>query len=165
MENLYKVNEYSGKLPNPKSFPIQGAIIVAVKDRPYTFADGFMVDLSVREADKEMLVGKAIRTIKASDLADLIEEAKRSEILLSEPEFISDITYPAYVVFTPESNPVIIQVKYYKYFQDRYPDCKFYKRNEGSILIAIKVNEEVVGLCMRMFYSELSLTKIKEERK
>ena len=164
MENLYRLNEYSGKLPNPKHFPISGAIICAIKDRPYTFADGFMADFSVRERDKDRLKEKAIRTIDALSLDGPMGEAKESKLLLSEPEFIEDTTYPAYVVFTPKGNPVIIQVKFYRYFKNRYLECKFYKKDEYSTLIAVKVNEEVVGLCMRMFFSGQTLAKIMEGR-
>ncbi len=102
MENLYRLKEFKGKLPNPRHFPIQGASIYTIKDRPYAFSDGFMLDLSVRETDKEMLEGKVVRILDTSYIAGFIEDAKKSELLLSEPEFISDATYPAYVVFTPK---------------------------------------------------------------
>lgn len=165
MENLYKVNDYPGKLPNPMHFPIQGATIYAIKDKPYAFADGFMLDLSVKETDREMLRGKAIRTTDISHLGGLLNDGKRSELLLSEPEFIYDTTYLAYVLFTPSGNPIIVQVKYHKYFRNRYPECKFYIRDEYSNLIAVKLNKEVVGLCMQMWHKTETLDEIKEERK
>lgn len=163
MENLYRLNEYPGKLPNPKHFPISGATIIAVKYKPYTFADGFMLDLSVRERDKVMLEGRAERVVDS--LTVLVEGGKRSELLLSEPEFIYDTTYVTYILFTPSGNPIAIQVKYYKYFKNRYPECKFYKNNEASMLITIKVDKEVVGLCMPLLLERETITKIKEEGK
>lgn len=162
MENLYKVDEYSGKLPNPKHFPVRDASIIAIKDRPNAFADGFMVDLFVREADKEMLKERANRTV---DVSSQLGDAKVSNLLLSGPEFIYDTTYPTYIVFTPGGNPVPIQVKYYKYFTNRYLECSFYIREEGSLIITAKVNKEVIGLCMSMFFERTTLAKIKEERK
>lgn len=162
MENLYKVEEYSGKLPNPKSFPVSGATISAIKGRPCAFSDGFMLDLSVRDRDKRMLVGRVVRTV---DTSSIIEEAEGLGLLLSEPEFIYDTTYLTYIVFTPKGNPIGIQVKYYKYFRNRYPECKFYIKDEGIGIITIKVLKEVVGKCMPIFLDWLSITKIMEERK
>lgn len=165
MENLYKLNEFTGKLPNPKSFPMGGVTIIAVKDKPYIFADGFIVDLSVREKDKEKLGQKVVRAIDISSLNGYMRDAKGSELLLSEPEFIYNTVYPAYVVFTPNGNPIVVLVKYYKYFRNKYPECNLYIKDKDSKLIGIKVNEEVVGLCMAMFFSNEILGKIKEERK
>ncbi|GAI14776.1 unnamed protein product [marine sediment metagenome] len=164
MENLYKVDEYSGKLPNPKSFPIQGATIYAFQDRPYTFSDGFILDLSVREGDKERLMAKAIKASPFSNLSGVITDAEKSPMLLSEPEFIYDSNYPAYIVFTPNGEPIAIQVKYYRYFRNRYPGCQFYSKGDKIGIIAIKVDNKVVGTSMPMFFEERTLTKIKEER-
>lgn len=165
MENLYKLNEYSGKLPNPKSFPIQGSNIISIRDMPNTFTDGYMVDLSVKESDKLILDEKATKEKGKSSISDLLVEANKSELLLSEPEFIYDFFAPAYVLFTPDGRPAIIQVKYYKYLRNRYKDCKFYLRHEAGCLISIKVNKEVVGLCMLLSYEKVTFGKIKEERK
>jgi len=164
MENLYKVEEYSDKLPNPKSFPIQGATIYAFQDRPYVFADGFILDLSVREGDKERLAVKAVKASPFSNLSGIIADAERLVMLLSEPEFIYDFYYSAYIVFTPDNEPIAIQVKNYRYFRNRYPKCQFYSKG-GQGIIAIKVDNELVGASMPVFFEKATLTKIKEERK
>lgn len=160
MENLYRLEEYSGKLPNPKSFPVRGATITAVKDMPNTFSDNFILELSVREADKKMLEEKVHRTINY--VSNLLEEAEVSKVLLSEPEFIYDFSYPMYILFTPFSNITAMQIKYYKYFRNRYPKCKFYLRKEGSIIITIKVLEKVVGMCMPIFLENNTIKRMKE---
>lgn len=165
MENLYKLNEYSGNLPNPKHFPIRDGFVVAIKDKPNAFCDGFMLDLLVRRTDRKILEKKISRTVDAPSINVQFEEALISNLLLSEPEFIYDFSYPSYVLFTPEGNPTLIQVKYYKYFRNRYSKCSFYKRDEDSMIIAVKLGEEVIGLCMPMFFEPGTLNKIKEERK
>lgn len=165
MESLYRIKEYSGELPNPRHFPIRGANIIAIREKPYAFSDGFILDLSVREADKKVLEGKVSRTVDISYIDTFLKEALISELLLSEPEFIHDIYSPAYIVFTPKDNPIAIQAKYYQYFRNRYPKCKFYVRDdEPTTMIAIKVGEEVVGFCMPMFFQKETLNRIKEER-
>lgn len=163
MKNLYKVEEYSDKLPNPKSFPIQGATIYAFQDKPYVFADGFILDLSVRERDRERLAAKAVKASPFSNLSGIISDAEKSAMLLSEPEFISNIYYPAYIIFTPDNEPITIQVKYYRYFRNRYPKCQFYSKG-GQGIIAIKVDDELVGTSMPILLGRETLTKIKEER-
>lgn len=165
MENLYKLNEYSSELPNPKSFPIKGSSISSIKDMPYTFTDGFFIDLSVREQDRVKLKRASVKEFMKSSINDILIQAKQSDLLLSEPEFVYETNYIGYVVFTPEGNPRIVQVKYYNYFRNRYKNCKFYIRYEWDSLIAVKVNKEVVGICMLMFYSKEILGKIREERK
>lgn len=164
MKHLCKVEEYSEKLPNPKSFPILGATIYAFQDKPYAFADGFIFDLCVREGDKEGLAVKAVRTLLFSNLSGIIADVEKSTMLLSEPEFIYDFNFPAYIVFTPSGEPLAIQVKYYRYFRNRYPKCQFYSKG-GQGIIAVKVDDELVGASMPMFFEEETLTKIKEERK
>ena len=163
MKNLYKLEEYSGRLPNPKRFPIQGGNVIAVKDRPTAFCDGFMLDLSVKERDKEMLEAGVIRTVDTMD--DHITDAMVSELLLSEPEFIYEFYYPAYVLFVPTGNPILVQVKYYRYFRNRYRNCNFYIREEGSKSIAVKVDGRLLGVFMVLFYEQRFLNLIKEERK
>ncbi|GAH96398.1 unnamed protein product, partial [marine sediment metagenome] len=101
MEYLHRVKEYSEKLPNPKSFPVHGATIYAFQDKPYTFGDGFILDLSVREKDKEKLGGRIDRMSPFSNLSGIISSAEESAMLLSEPEFIYDFAIPAYIVFAP----------------------------------------------------------------
>lgn len=162
MENLYKVKEYSEKLPNPKSFPIQGAIIYAILHKPYAFANGIILDLCVRERDKLMLENRV--TVTLPNLDGIISDAERSTILLSEPEFIYDIAYTVYIVFTPDGEPVAIQVKYYRYFRNRYPKCQFYSKGDKQGIIAIKEGNKLLGACMPMFLDEGTLIKIKEER-
>lgn len=163
MEHLCKVDEYFNKLPNPKSFPIRGADIIAIQDKPYAFGDGFILDLSVREEDKERLAVAAVRALSFSSLSGIISDAERSVVLLSEPEFIYNFNYPAYIVFTPDGEPIAIQVKYYKYFRNRYPECQFYSKG-GQGIVAVKTGNELVGASMPMFFEEKTLTKIKEER-
>lgn len=164
MKNLYKVKEYSEGLPNPKSFPVQGAIIYAIKDKPYTFADGLILDLCVRERDKLMLEGRVVTTLPFSNLDGIISDAERSVILLSEPEFIYDITYTVYIIFTPDNEPVAIQVKYYGYFRNRYPKCQFYSKGGERGIIAIKEGNKLLGACMPVFLEKETLIKIKEVR-
>lgn len=164
MESLYEVAEYSGKLPNPKLFPVEG-IVLAVKDKLYMFSDVFMFDLFVREADRKRLENKVFRTTTGESIDSIIEDAEKSEILLSEPEYIYAITYLTYIVFTPDGGPVAMQVKYYKYFRNRYKRCQFYNKGFGTGLIAVKVDNKLVGVCMPVFLLTSSIAKIKEERK
>lgn len=164
MKNLYKLEEYSGRLPNPEHFPVRGADILALKGKPYVFCDGFILDLSVRESDKEELDKRVTRTLDVSGINSQLEEALESLLLLSEPEFIYDTTYPAYIVFTPCGNPVGIQIKYYKYFRNRYPKCDFYIKGEGCKLVTIRLGDKIKGMCMAMFLEDITLKSIKEER-
>lgn len=164
MKNLYKVDEYSGRLPNPKCFPIQGGIIIAVKDMPNTFSDGFMMDLLVSEKDRGKLKDKMFWEASFNGISSIIEGLKESKVLLSEPEYIYVTSYITYIVFLPDGEPIAIQVKYYKYFRNRYPKCRFYSRGDRLNAIAIKVNNEVVGGCMPIFLDNNTIVKIKEER-
>ena len=162
MENLYELDDYPGELPNPKRFPLRGATIIAIKGKPYAFCDGFMLDLLVREADRKVLEEKVLRTV---DISNQLEDGRGSKLLLSEPEFIYDSSYPTYIMFAPEGNPIGIQVKYYRYFRNRYKECKFYKRDKNPLsIVTIKVGEEVVGLCMPIFLDVVTEIKAKEER-
>lgn len=167
MENLYKLTEYSDKLPNPVLFPME-LNVIAVKGHPRTFSNGFILEVLVRYSDVERLEKGVERTIDEIYFQQLLEDSDSRLLLLSEPEFIYDITYPTYIVFTPEGNPVGIQVKYYNYFRNNYPECNFYGKDEGSShhsLLAIRVLKEVVGLCMPISLGNKTLEQIKEERK
>lgn len=160
MKHLYKVGEYSEKLPNPKSFPTQGAIIVGIKDCPNTFSDGFMMDLLVPDSDRERLKGRAVRWMDKGYLNTVLEGATKATILLSEPEYIYATNYVSYILSAPNIKPVGIQVKYYKYFRNRYPDCKFCADGEPFTIVLVKVEDKIVGLCMPIM---LPQNKIQEE--
>lgn len=165
MENLYRLNEYSGKLPNPKSFPIAGGIFCGIQDRPYTFSDGFILEMTVSEKDKKKLGKKVVRVIPVSNLGAIIGDTENSKILLSEPEYIYDFSFPAYILFTPSNKPVGIQVKYYRYFRNRYPKCQFYSKGDSFGIIGVKLDGKLVGACMPIVLDIITINKIKEERK
>lgn len=161
MRNFYKVNEYSEKLPNPKSFPIRGADVMAIKDCPNSFADGFIVDLSVSDKDKERLEGKVTRWIGKSTIDQLIAGAARATILLSEPEYIYVYMSISYILLAPNIKPVGIQVKYYNYFRNHYKGCQFYTNGQSMSIKSVKLGNKIVGLWMPVV---LPPDKIKEER-
>lgn len=158
-KQLYKLDEYTGKLPNPRIFPIQGAGIVAITDYPNTFGDGFMMDLSVDEDERQRLEKLAVRTVTKQTCDDLVKQVKGATILLSEPRYIWEgFGYIAYVLFTPDDKPFGIQVKYYRYFRNRYLDCKFYTSKTFIAPKPVKVGDKIVGLWM-----PVGLPPIKEE--
>ena len=165
MENLYRLNEYTGKLPNPKRFPIQGGVISAVKDMPDTFSDGFMMEVLVSGKDKERLKSNMVQEVAFNGINNIIEGLEKSEVILSEAEYIYDTTRITYIIFTPDGEPAAIQVKYYKYFRNRYPKCQFYSKGNILEIIAVKVDNKVVGGCMPIYLDLLSIKGIKEGRK
>lgn len=165
MENLYKLNEYSGKLPNPKKFPVLGASIIAIKDKPYMFGDGFMLDLSINSNDARRLKKSVYSWIEYSRISSFIDIAEQMVVLLTNPEFIYMTTYPTYILYGPNNYPLAIQVKYYRYFKNRYKDCQFYSRGDRIEPIAIKVEGKLVGVCMPIVLDVETIKKIKEERK
>lgn len=166
MENLYRVDEYSGILPNPMSFPLKDSTIIAIIDKPTAFSDGFMLDLFIRESDVDPIKQKVIRTIGTGYLSNLLEEGRVSNVLLSEPEFIYDVLYLTYILFTHDNHPIGIQVKYYNYFRNRYKTCKFYIRDsiKDNIMIPImvKLDDELVGVCMRIALDTTAVLVIKQ---
>ncbi|GAJ05294.1 unnamed protein product [marine sediment metagenome] len=164
MENLYRLDDYLGKVPNPRHFPIRGGIITAVKDMPDTFSDGFLLEVLVSKKDREGLRSKAQRQTSFIGVSNIIAGLKESEVLLSEPEYIYDTTFITYIIFTPDGVPVAMQVKYYKYFRNRYPKCQFYSRGDRGNIIAVKVNNEVVGGCMPMLLGSKTIEVLKLER-
>jgi len=144
-----KVGEYSKKLPNPRVFPIQGADIVAVKGCPNTFSDGFILDLSVSEKVRQKLEKLVTRTTDKSLYDTLIGTIPKTTILLSEPVYVYDAGYTiSYVLFTPNKTPVAIQVKYYRYFRNRYKGCQFYTSDVWTEPKSVKVEDKAVGLWM-----------------
>lgn len=160
MEHLFKVGEYSEKLPSPRLFPMQGATIMAFKDCPGIFGDGFILDLFVPDSDRERLVEKTIRWVDRAVVTGILKGVIKATVLLSKPEYIYVDTHLSYILLAPNIKPIGIQVKYYEYFRNRYPDCKFYTDGEPLTVLSIKAEDKVVGLCMPIV---LPQDKIKEE--
>lgn len=147
-KQFYKLDEFKGHLPNPRKFPMRGADITTFGDYPDALCDNFIVDLEVDKDDKFRLEGKPVRQVAKHILDSIITDAKKMTILLSEPQYIYDSINRAYVLFSPDSMKIGIQVKYYRYFRNRYPDCKFYTNNNVMAMKAIKVGRKLVGLVM-----------------
>lgn len=153
-KHYYKLDEFKGNIPNPKEFPTKGSNILTAKDCPNIFGDGFMLDLAVDESERLRLKEKAIRVVPKVRIDHLIEEVNSFKILLSEPQYIYNNTLTAYVLYSyfqtmSNLNKLVgIQVKYYRYFRNRYPECKFYTRDIPISMIAIRDGDVLVGLCM-----------------
>lgn len=149
-KEFYKLDEYSGKLPNPMLFPIRGADILAIEGYPDAFSDGFMADLSVREEDKERLRKLVVRTsLKPMFEGQLEVAARKTAILLSEPQYIYDEwVFITYVLTAPDIRPIGIQVRYYRYFRNRYPGCRFYTGKSVEGIKSVRLEDKIVGLWM-----------------
>ncbi|MBU0778191.1 hypothetical protein KKF82_08025 [Patescibacteria group bacterium] len=147
-----KLDEYSGELPNPMSFPVQGEGIVAIDGHPNTFTDGFMMDFSVTEDDRQKLEKLVTRTASEQAYNSLLEDAKQAVIQLSKPQYIYiGGVFIAYVLSIPYAAHIGIQVKYYRYFINRYPGCNFYTSKEQWEqwnVKQVKVMNKTVGLLM-----------------
>ena len=147
-KKFYKLDEFDGQLPNPKIFPTQGSDIVAINGYPNMFTDNFMMDLEVDDDERQRLGKKIQRTVSKTSIDQMIEEVKNFKILLSEPQYIYDGSHLAYVLFTPDGGITGIQVKYYHYFRNRYPDCNFYTKDNQLQVKTVKVGDKLVGLWM-----------------
>lgn len=148
IEGLYEISGYTGKLPNPKSFPMQGAFIIAFDSYPDAFSDGFFLDLSVSNKCKQRLQNSIFRLVSRIYLDSLLGSSKLARILLQEPKYIHDGQYLTYVLQTPYIKPIGIQVKYYHYFRNRYPNCQFFTDGERATLKSVRVEDTLVGLFM-----------------
>ncbi len=158
MENVYRLDEYKEQLPNPKGFPIKGALITKIKGMPLAFTDTFMLDLSVGEDDVKILKEKAMREVPGETIRSILEEAGNTP--LSEPEYIHDDKYISYIVFTPGDIPIVIQIKYYKYFRNRYNNCKFYCGNDRMDSIAVRRDNKIIGIIMPVFVTLKGLERV-----
>lgn len=151
-EGFYNIDDYSGKLPNQRNFPIQGATVMAVEGYPNGFTDKFIMDLSVSEKDKLRLDQLAREKVTKPQVDGLLEKANGATILLSEPQYIYDGVGLSYVLFTPDVlegyKPVGIQVKYYRYFRNHYPKCEFYTGKDRMTMKVVRVGKKLVGLWM-----------------
>lgn len=146
-KQFYKLDEYQGKLPNPRLFPIKGALVTAVEDCPNIFTDSFMMDIEVSKEERQRLEKRIERRVSKQSCNGILKQGKRTTILLSEPQYIfAGQQYTAYVLFAPGIKPVGIQVKYYRYFRHRYPNCNFYTDGEIWSVKSVKVKDKLVGL-------------------
>jgi hypothetical protein len=149
-KEFYKLDEYSGKLPNPRLFPAHEADIVAIEGYPDAFSDGFMADLSVKEEDKERLKKLVTRTSPKPIFDGQLDIATRkATILLSEPQYIYDgWVFITYVLTASNIESVGIQVRYYQYFRNRYPSCGFFTSDDWMGIKSIRLEDKIVGLWM-----------------
>lgn len=145
----YELDACPYKLPNPRQFPVQGANISAWDDYPYSFTDSFMADLYVNEKEKDRLDKKVTRHLPKNSLDSLIEQVKENEMLLSEPKKLYEQGYYiSYVLEISEHLVAGMQVKYFRYFRNRYPKCSFLSCDDISSVKSVVSDDKIVGLWM-----------------
>ena len=174
MSEYYRIDDCPLKLPNPKLFPITtGSTVTLFENYLKAISDGFAVDFDVNERDLGRLDKYSTRWLKPLHLNEFIDSCKNADLLLSEPQYILDTDdVVAYILFAGDT-PMAIQVKYYKYFRNRYPDCLFYSNIDRISVKAVMVGEKLIGMCMPIMLEtksrediERSIEKrIEEERR
>ncbi len=151
-----RVFDFDGDIPNPNTFPVdrdENDMINYndfgnIPEYPDLITNGFIADLSVLETDRRY-VQKAQRKISNSEsIKNLLDIAdKKCVNLLPRPEFIEGKDLTKYLWEIP-SGILGLQCKYYNYFKNRYPECKFYYAESPNEMVAVKYNNAVVGFMM-----------------
>lgn len=148
----FRVEDYKGGLPNPRKFPTTYVAVYRIEDMPRTFSDGYILELNVDDKDVDRLNKRVLRVVPKGQVDGIIKKVMAYSILLSEPVYIylylTSNDFIAYILFTPDDWNVAIQVKYYRYFRNRYPKCQFYTSEDLFDEIGVWINKKLVGIVM-----------------
>jgi len=146
---FWPAEEYPHKLPNPRLFPLakgrEACGVWEFQGVPDVFTDGCIIDCKVREGDKKRLRQRA-KMCPMEVYTSLVDKARQASDYLPEPTIIYDSGdgFVCYAFLLGERS-VAMQVKYFNYFRNRYPGCKFYAGDPidpGSV----KVGDDIVGV-------------------
>ena len=150
---FYRINDYPGEIPNPKSFPVRYVTIVAVKGYPWMFSDKYMLDMTVKKKDQDRLQRYTAQTIDYdTTISNLIANAKKCQLLLSEPKYILRGDTISYGMTHSGDKVKFIQTQYYHYFRNRYSICQFFTNEDDLLPIAVKRLGILVGVVMSVMF-------------
>lgn len=151
-----RVFDFDGDIPDPKSFPldkdendeINYEDFASLPEYPNLITNGFIADLSVLECDRHYVLKAGRKITNSESIQNLLDIAdKKCVNLLPRPEFIEGKDLTKYLWEIP-SGILGLQCKYYNYFKNRYPECKFYYAETPNDMIAVKYNSAIVGFLM-----------------
>ena len=144
MEGIeYPLDHFEKKdLPNPRVFPVRrGETLTGIIGYPKAVSDCYAVCLNAKERDQ----GKVGRRAAGPILESLLTGAKKARTLLPEPSIIwvSTSQPPGYIL-----GDTTVQIKYFRYFRNRSPKCKFYSDGGRANPVVVRVGAETIGLIM-----------------
>ena len=142
------------RIPHPKKFPADS--YCRIEDYPDAITDHNILDIQA-----DIPKGVEIQVLAFPLLGEVI--TKVSSKILSEPQYIGKVDiYDFFACLTEEGEFLFMQTRYYQYFKDRYPGCKFVCSGKCDP-VGVMQDDKVVGLFMPLIVPEEIVHKISKD--